>query len=127
MTATVEYHYPSFRRWVGKQTGAYQVRDATACPLADWSRTKGIREPRPGWATVFEHADPHRTLTVLHEAHGAVLFLDCLDADPMTYEALTKRLDERFTKTGLRRQRPGRRLPYKPTGPLGSFKRGASS
>jgi hypothetical protein len=122
--ATIEYHYPSFRRWVGKQTGAYQVKDATACPLADWSRTKGFREPRPGFAHVFDHG---KTLHVLHEDYGAMFFIDCLDGLPKTYEALTKRLDERFTKTGLRRQRPGRRLPYKPTGPLGSFKRGASA
>lgn len=44
-----------------------------------------------------------------------------------TYEALTKRLDAYYTKTGLRRRVRTKAQAYVPTGPLGTFKRGAAS
>lgn len=127
---TQELHYPSFRRWVGKQTGAYQIRDTTSCPLANWAREKlGFKNPGPGFSTVREMDDPERHFVNVVASSDFVLF-NLIAKPPMTYEALEKRLDAAYTKTGLRRRdkrkTPARPVPY-PTVLTGSFKRGALS
>ena len=124
-TPTQTLHYPSFRRWIGQQGGDYQTKDNRACPMALWAKeVKRSMWPSAGWAAVVDGNTLAQYNIVPQEA-GVILIGELVNG-PHTYEALTKRLDAQFTKTGLRR-RAKRRPPYEPTGPLGSFKRGAAA
>lgn len=123
--SNVTMHYAGFRRWVGVQTGPYQYKDPTTCPMANYAREKhGFASPSAGMFHVFDK-DTRQSIDLVGPGYGGLL-LEAISYGPLTYEALTKRLDVYFTKTGLRRRRQ-RRAPYVPTGPLGSFKRGAVS
>jgi len=125
-----EHHYPSFRRWVGKQSGPYQTANTNDCPMVRWGRTQGKTAQYPGFATVMVDGDLKFPLPSVTESVADWQLT--IGTSPMTYEALTKRLDARFTKTGLRRRpakgptsRSGSK-PY-PTVLTGSFKRGGTS
>lgn len=124
-----EYHYEGFRRWLESQDGSYQTADNTRCPLANFGRSKGFRGPVATLTKVRDDfAPPASPTPELRIVHGLdmKLFAAILQT-PHTYEALRRRLDETYTKTGLPRRKPkgpGRSVPY-PSVLTGSFKRGA--
>lgn len=125
MTKTQELFYPAFRRWVGRQTGAYVFKDTFRCPMALWGNEHFKRNDLEGGASGCLSGDG-RIFNIVSGNPIDFGLMNALHATPQTYEALTKRLDAHYTKTGLRR-RQKRRAPYQPTGPLGSFKRGVST
>ncbi len=130
---TIEYHYQSFRRWVGQQSGTYQYSNNLACPMAEWAKDEmGFPRASAGANIVRDIGKwgEEEPRFVAISAFDDMRLFDAIRTAPLTYEALTKRLDARFTKTGLvRRDKRKSSLPraYVPTGPLGSFKRGATS
>lgn len=121
---TQTLYYPSFRRWVGRQTGTYQTSDQTQCPMALWAMDKFHWPSALAGISRISYGDDLAQIVPTNDYN----LVQCLMSTPRTYEALTKRLDARYTKTGLRRRRT-RSLkpdPY-PTVLTGSFKRGATT